>query len=151
MTKIETYGAILFVLIVGLFAAGAAFAGATTVYSNTDDVTVDYSTDVEVTPERNATSFLDNETVTNSTGAQLVEGTDYDWNTSTGAITFYNTTATTDGNTATASYEYNAYSDRTLAMKGVISTLFRLLAAASLLGGGLVVARWTGWIGGAGR
>lgn len=150
MTDITTYGALMFVLAVGLFAAGAAYTGATHVYTDEDAVTVDYDTNQSVSPDRSPESFRDNETVRNASGSTLVEGVDYDWNTSTGSVAFYNTSNTSSGNTAEVAYAYDAYTDRTTGIQSVLGLLFRVLLVSSLIGGGLVVTHWLGLLPGGG-
>lgn len=145
-----TYGSVLALLIVGLVAVNAAYGGATEIYSETDAVTVEYNAPVDIPTDRNATEILDNETLEANDGTELVEGTDYEWDQPTKAITFYNTTKTSAGEWVTAEYSYRAHSERANLIRSSMTLLFRILAMVSLLGGALVVARWVGWIPGGG-
>lgn len=102
------------VLVIAAFAlfqigdVGLAAAGTQPVTETNESVVIDYdsSTRVSAAMSRYTQGFEDNETVYNSSGAELVEGTDYTWNTTSGAVTFKNTANTTEGNTANVTYTY---------------------------------------------
>jgi hypothetical protein len=110
-----------------------------------ETLTVDY--DNEVSVSTSAVTYFDNETVRNESYYELTEGTDYDWNTSTGNVTFYNTSETSGGEPAHVTYTYEkrdqaaADSSQVLSIFGPLFGLFIALAAigATLktLGGGL--------------
>lgn len=73
----------------------------------TETVTVEYGAANDTAlPPRDAYAFLDNETVTNASGDQLVEGADYEWFTGNGTVRFFNTSATSSGESATVDYTY---------------------------------------------
>lgn len=146
MSRITTYAAIVVLLVVGVLAAGSAYQTATHIYSDTEQVNVSYGATVPVHPSQPAESYLDNETLTNVSGTDLIEGEDYDWNTTTGEITFYNTSATKNEDTATINYSYQGHSDRALMGRGVLSTVYKITAVGLLLGAAGVLGRWSGWL-----
>lgn len=146
--NISTYAGVVILLVVGVLATGAAYSDATHVYAESETQSVDYSAAVAVSPEQSVDAFRDNETVLNASGSQLVEGTDYDWNTTSGEVTFYNTSNTTEGADATVEYAYDGYSDRASANRDVLGLVYRIMAMSLLVGAGLVVVTWAGWIGG---
>ncbi len=85
-----------------------------TATANTEAVTVDYSENTTVDNADTATSFYDNETIqTDGGNTTLEDGIDYEWNTTTGEIQWLNTTATTDGDTATITYTYQYHGQTT--------------------------------------
>jgi hypothetical protein len=148
MPSIGTYASVFILLVIGALAAGAAFNGSTHVFVESDNVTVNYSTPQAVDTDQPAETFHDNETVSNQSGSTLTEGTDYDWNTSTGEVTFYNTSATSEGNTATVDFAYDGHSDRATSNRDVLSLLYRIGALGLLVGAAVVLSKWTGWISG---
>jgi hypothetical protein len=115
-------------------------------YVDNETMTVEYSTEVSFT-SANAVEYYDNETIRNDSYYELEEGTDYDFNTTTGNVTFYNTTHTSEGEAAFASYSYEARdaaaknSSQVLSIFGPLFGLFIALVAVGTtlktLGGGL--------------
>jgi len=61
---------------------------------------------VNKSTEEFTAGFNNTATVYNSSGVELTDGTDYDWNATDGAITFYDTDNTTAGENATITYTY---------------------------------------------
>lgn len=145
MSNIGKLGAVLVVLVVGSLAAGASLSSATHVFVvQNESVTVDYNTNTTVANADVAVSFYDNETVRNASGAALTEGTDYEWDSANGTINWLNTAATTDGASATMSYAYDAPSQRSRDLSGVLTLVGQGLALLVLLMGGFVVLGWVG-------
>lgn len=83
--------------------------------------TVDYSQPVAVNNTDLTVRYLNNETVYDKNGQELIEGTDYDWNTSSGEITFYDTVSTNDGENFTIDYAYETRTDTTTDIAALIS------------------------------
>lgn len=73
-----------------------------------ESITVDYDTPVGVDEPGYALGFEPGAVVYNASGSVLANGTDYQWHPSNGTVTWSNTTATSDGETAQISYEYQA-------------------------------------------
>lgn len=91
---------------VGLENSGTVIKGPqneTLVATFSNDVHVSESTELD----RYTQGFYDNETLTNSSGTTLVEGTDYEWNTADGGVTFLNTASVSDGENIEISYFYD--------------------------------------------
>jgi hypothetical protein len=117
----------LFTILIVFLGLGILFAGGmNTGYDNAsteydvvnESITVDYSATVSV--DESGESYSDTVDVYNDSGAELTDGTDYDWNATDGNVTWFNTSATVDGETATISYSYTAKSGQTTAMGTVI-------------------------------
>jgi len=118
-------------LVVNSILGASAFDTETTVEN--ESVTVDYNNLVSVSE---GSDYLDDEVVYAQDGSELTEGTDYEWYTGNGSIEFFNTTATTSGNTAEITYTYTHGGP----FMGVISSLTTTgVAAMSLLVVGLLV------------
>lgn len=129
---------IALLLLVGIgvaWSAGAAYQDTPEEVHTTENETivVDYQNKTAVDAPDYALTFYDNESVYNSSGAELVEGTDYTWNTSTGEVTWKNTSSTSDGENATITYSYDAKIANARAMRDVIALPIRLALPAAIL------------------
>jgi hypothetical protein len=82
-------------------------AGETTTVTN-ESVTVDYDNLSYVQYNDSSYDLSDNVTVYDSGDVELAEGTDYNWYSSNGSLEWINTTETTDGETATVTYDYTS-------------------------------------------
>lgn len=80
-----------------------------------------------------AQSFYDNETITNSSGTQLQEGTDYDWNTSTGAVRWYDTSSVSDGEQMQIDYAYSAKTEQARTARKILSVPINIILPAGVL------------------
>jgi hypothetical protein len=78
-------------------------AGETSTVTN-ESITVDYGNLTYVSQD--AGSYDSNVMVYDSGDTELTEGMDYDWYANNGSVGWYNTTETTDGETATITYSY---------------------------------------------
>ena len=131
---------VVVVVFVGFFltmSVNLGFEQATTPESTENETTtVEYGTGVSLT-SANAVEYYDNETIRNDSFYELREGTDYEFNTTTGNVTFYNTTHTSEGEAVFASYTYEA---RDTAAKnssqvlGIFAPLFGLFIALAAVG-----------------
>jgi hypothetical protein len=101
-------GACALALAIGIQAGSAALADVPAVERDVanESLTVNYSTTQSVDKGSADFGYRDTETVENASGATLVEGTDYDFNVTSGNVSFFNTTNTTANNTATIDYTY---------------------------------------------
>lgn len=109
----DLFGVIALLIILGVGAVAFAPAyvdGADRQSVTNESITVDY-TDQQPVAESGVT-YDQTVTVYNSSGAELAAGTDYAWNATAGNVTFSNTSATSDGATATISYQYRAASEQ---------------------------------------
>lgn len=113
----------LFVAVVlpGLNAAGNDNTALLSVEN--ESVTVDHGNVTAVDPPHEALGFEPNATVFNESGAELVNETDYTWHPSNGTVEWFNTANTTDGETATITYEFTARTERTRGINRVMSVL----------------------------
>lgn len=128
--------AVLLVGIIGVtWAAGSAYENTAeaTHTVNDETLTADTSNWQRVDAPDYALSWYDNETVVNSDGTTLTEGTDYDWNTSTGKILFYDTADVNDGESVTIDYAFTAKIRDARAARDVIGTGIRLALPAGIL------------------
>lgn len=108
-----------------LFAGGTnvAYEGATDEFSVTNEtISVDYSDRVAVEKRGTAFQYMENVTVY-ANGTELTAGTDYVWHDINGTIDWYDTANTTDGDTATISYEYKAPPENNRAMFGMVQII----------------------------
>lgn len=88
--------------------------------------TIDYDTQSSVNaPER--TFSYNNTVAVTANDTELTRGTDYEWNSSTGNITWLNTTATTEGDTALVDYAYEAPTEGTQERRNILASLAQLL------------------------
>jgi len=133
-------GGLLFALVlIGVagivWAGGAAYSDVPDSDVTTTSVTVEQVVGGEtlVSPPPYATTVYDNETLVNSSGSELTEGTDYDWNTSEASITWYNTSSTTDGANATLTYSYAAKPDTARQAEGIMQPLLTIALPAAVL------------------
>jgi hypothetical protein len=134
-------------LFVSLVMAGpmVAFEGAT--HDNTqfdESVTVDY--DQEVSVDNDAVRYNDTAVIRDDANNKLEDGTDYDWNATSGNITFQNTSATSEGDTVFADYQYETRDEHTQnigslfasldVVIGLLLLMFGVGAAYTIAGGG---------------
>lgn len=129
-----------YVVLVVLIGVGLLFAGGLnlayqesgqqyTVENESHTITYDTQTSVDA-PER---TFSYNNTVSvTANGSTLTRGTDYEWNSTSGVLTWYNTTATSDGDTALVDYAYEAPTEGTEERRGIIASLAQLLPYGAL-------------------
>jgi hypothetical protein len=91
-----------------------------------------------------AVSFYDNETVRNASGTVLADGTDYGWDTQNGTVDWNDTNDTSAGESATISYAYDAPSERSRELSGVLRSGGYALGLLVLLMAAGVVLGWLG-------
>ncbi|WP_254544097.1 hypothetical protein [Halomarina pelagica] len=131
---------------VGLMGAHAAYQDIPTETGTVENesILVDYANATSV--DVDAYKYYDNETVVFN-GTQLVEGTDYDFDTADGAVTWYDKAKTTDGGEASISY---AYADKPVdaeRIRGWTGTAYELGSFALVpLAGIAVVTLLTRWL-----
>ena len=129
------------VLLLGLAVPALATAHdyAGTPYQYEENLAVDYTTASSVSEGATQEGYSENVTVVVD-GTTLTEGQDYDWNPGTGAVTWYNTTDTTDGSTAHITYTAYQRTPATAAAWTIIAPLMSLFGVF-----GLVAAVRTLW------
>lgn len=102
-----------------------------------DTVVVDYNNTSYVEPGRDvARTWLDDPHVENESGGNLTAGTDYSWDSSRGAIDFFNTSNTTDtanGENATVEYGYIRPTDEAQTAQHIASQMSYLAAMLVLV------------------
>lgn len=126
-----------------LLGANAAYASpdATTLGSVANEqLTVNYSVESGVDEPQYVRTYLDNETIVDSGGTTLTEGTDYEWNTSVGNVTWIDTTETSEGETVTIDYAYRQPTDGTRLTAGIMGIFGGLIGVLLLVAG--VGAMW---------
>jgi len=131
----STYTVLIVLIGVGLLFAGGmnvAYQHSGTQYTIANEThTVDYTADSSVnTPER--TFSHDNTVSVTANGSTLSRGTDYEWNSSTGTLTWLNTTATSEGDTALVDYAYEAPTEGTQERRDILASLAQLLPYGAL-------------------
>ena len=123
----------LFTILIVLLGLGILFAGgmnigyetATDEFTVTNEsITVDYTEPVPVDePDVDLVTYNETVNVYNSTDALLESDTDYVWHADNGTVEWIDTNATTDGETATISYDYDAPPESNQAAYGVIQII----------------------------
>lgn len=125
------FATIIFLALV-LTTVNIGYESATTTKTiQNETVTVDY--DEHISVDLNATSYKDNEKAYNKTEDRLEEGTDYDWNTKTGNISFFNTSATEEGQNATITYTGFVRSQSTDNVASILGSIAPFLVFALIL------------------
>jgi hypothetical protein len=128
--------AVILVAVLGIvWAVGAQYQAApeTTTNVTNEDVVADIGNWTAVDAPDHARSFGDDEVITNSNGTQLQEGTDYDWNASTGEVYWYDTSSVDDGETMQADYSYTSKTEEARTARNVLSVPIEVILPAGLL------------------
>lgn len=120
------------VVLLGLSAPALATAHdyAGTPYEYTEELSVDYSSSTAVSETATREGYGRNVTIVVD-GTTLERGVDYEWNATSGEVTWSNASATTDGETATITYR--AY-QRTPQTQAAWTTLAPLTTLFGLFG-----------------
>ena len=133
-------GVLLFaVVLVGVlgiaWAVGAQYQAAPETTHNVTDETVvaDVGNWTAVDAPSYAQSFDDNETITNASGTQLTEGSDYEWNASAGEIYWYDTSSVADGEEMLVDYAYSAKTEEARTARRVLSVPIEIILPAGVL------------------
>lgn len=120
------------IIILGLFVVSAIFGTMPADELNKVDnetITADVGNATQV-EESYGAQYYDNETITNASGTQLQEGTDYDWDTDTGEVSWYDTANVSDGEEMSIDYAFDAKPQAARDSIGIISNAFTLGAVA---------------------
>lgn len=136
------FGALVLIAVIGFIVAGlpAALAdGAQTETVTNESLTVDYGN--ESTVSLSGVTYSDTvEIVANDT--TLEDGTDYEWNSTIGNVTWIDTSATSDGDDALINYsvdqvtaESQQYADVLSILVLPLALLITLLLGLSAIGG----------------
>lgn len=135
----DLFGAIALLLVLGVAAVafGPAYvSGADRVSVTNESITVDYDTPQSVDEE--GLEYADAVTVRNASGDELAAEA-YRWNTTSGNVTFQNTSTTTEGESATISYQYRAADEQHETRAGILAFSGQALTwLLVLLAGGYV-------------
>lgn len=140
------FGALVILIVVGFLVgvAPAALAdGAQTTAVTDESITVDYQNTTSVA--ENGVSYNASVTIT-ADGTTLSEGTDYDWNATTGAVTWYNTSSTSDGQEALIDYGVDQLTDESRQLAQISKILLVILALIFTLIMGMTAIKWGGGI-----
>lgn len=128
--------AIVLVAVLGIaWAVGAQYEATpeTTETVNAEAVVADVGNWTAVDAPDYARSFEDNETITNSSGTTLQEGSDYEWNTSTGEIYWYNTDRVDDGEEMSVDYAYSAKTEKARTAKKILAIPVEIILPAGVI------------------
>lgn len=137
----------LFTILVVFLGLGILFAGGVNTgvdnavkdYAVVNEtMTVNYAQPVPVAEQPADAQYSDTITVYNAAGAELTNGTDYEWDPGAATVTWFNTTATSDGETALVSYDYQNQPEQNGAMAGVFNVGGIALTLIALL----LVGQW---------
>lgn len=97
---------VVLLLLLAVPALSTAHAAAGTPFDYSEELTVDYGNESAVSENATVEGYSENVTIVVD-GTTLEDGTDYSWNDSAGTVEWYNTTNTSDGDSATI--DYTAY------------------------------------------
>lgn len=126
------FGGLVLLVIVGLIVVAVPAAMADGAEPNDvtgETIIVDY--DKQTSVEHTGVEY--NETVTiEANGATLEAGTDYDWHASTGNVTWYNTTATSNGDDGTIDYTVYQVSETSRSLGQISAIILWALAFCAL-------------------
>jgi hypothetical protein len=128
--------AFVLIFIVGIaWAVGAQYEQAPGTNESVagESITVDVGNWTAVDAPDYARSFYDNETVRNSSGATLTEGTDYEWSASNASIYWYSGGNFNDGETASVDYAYTAPVEQARVLKNVFAVPIEVVLPAGVL------------------
>jgi len=81
-------------------------------------------------------SFSNHTTVYNNSSAELVRGTDYEWNATDGTIKFLSSPNTTDGENATITYEVTENTEAVQNTDGVIDSILTITGNPGIIAAG---------------
>lgn len=96
-----------------------------------ESITVDYSQPIAVNVD--ASRYRDNEVLYNKSTTRLNEGIDYTWNTTSGEVSWSNTSRTTDLSTAYITYTPLNHSDSTQDTKGLLASFSPILGLLTMI------------------
>jgi len=135
VTGVLLFAVILVATLGTAWAVGAQYQQApeTTTNVTDEEVVADVGNWTAVDAPDHAQSFGDDEVITNSTGTQLDEGSDYDWNASTGEIRWYDTSSVSDGETMQADYSYTSKTQEARTVRKVLSVPIEIILPAGVL------------------
>lgn len=120
--------AVVVILLLGLAvpALGTAHTYAGTPFEYEETLTVDYTDDSSVSENATVENYGTDPTLTNSSGTELVAGEDYDWNATSGNVTWFNTSNTTSGEAVDIEYQAYQRTDETAAAWTILVPLMSL-------------------------
>lgn len=95
---------VILLLSLSVPALATAYDYAGTPYDYSEGVIVDYGNTSYLSEDATAEGYGDNITIITPNDKTLVEGTDYEWNSSEGSITWYDNANTNEGDTVQVSY-----------------------------------------------
>lgn len=153
ITKLVSVGAIL---VIGVLILGSVYAATPvdTKFQDDEQVTIDFQNNTQLDPGEDVFEWGASSTVTvnNSSGHTLTEGTDYEYYQSNGTIKWYNTADTSDGETATVDYEYEAPKQMAQSVIGPLASSFDLGAVLPIvMVAGMILFYLRGFGGGGSR
>ena len=140
------------ILIVGVFVVSSVFGTMPAMAMGSvanEQVNADVGNWTQV-DETYGEHYYENETVQNSSGANLTEGTDYEWSPSNQSVKFYNTASVSDNETMTISYWFDAKPEAARSSIGTIASAFSLGAVAVIVVVAALILNLIGGFGGGG-
>lgn len=120
---------LLLSLAVPALATAYDYAGTPLEYE--ESLTVDYNNTSTVSENATIEGYGDDETIV-ANGTTLVEGTDYEWNTTSGEVTWLQSANTSDGDSATITYRAHQRTGETQLAWTLISPFMALFGLFGL-------------------
>jgi len=117
------------------WAVGAQYEAApeTTQTVTNETIVVDSSNGTTIDVPDHARVIHDNETITNSSGTTLAEGTDYEWHAATGTIDWRNTSAVTNGKPMHVDYAYTVKTEQARTARRLLAVPIDVILPAGVL------------------
>lgn len=137
--NIAQVAVVILLLSLAVPALATAYDYAGTPMSYSEEVTVDYNQTTSVSQNATLEGYNESVHIVNS-GVTLVEGTDYEWNATSGKIDWKSGSNTNDGDTATIYYKAHQRTEQTQAAWQIIMPFTGLFGLF-----GLVTAVRTLW------
>lgn len=128
-----------YAVLIALVGVGLLFGGLNTAYQASGSqhtvenasATVDYDAPTQLDAPDRAFNYSQGITVTVD-GTQLAEGSDYAYNATGGEVSWLNSTATSDGDSALVDYAYTAPDEGTHERRGILASIVGVIPWAVL-------------------
>jgi hypothetical protein len=120
----------ILVLVIAVGFGSAYDSAISTQEADNRSVAVKYAGPVSAVNGSEVVEIYDNESVYNSSDAKLEEGVDYDWNETSGNVSFFDTNATTSGEQASVTFYYR---DRPQTTEHIMALIIGVLPALRML------------------
>lgn len=128
VAAVAAFAVFLFALVGVFIVIDASYADSERDWDASESITdIQSNTTYQTSPAHPASSFGDDEIVTNGSGTQLAAGNDYTWNMSNGELTWLNSSTVEDSTNATLEYGYRGHMEAAKDVHDVHTSITPLL------------------------